>query len=79
MSPHSAREQRDAVYLTWFIALSGPLQTIILAFLRFLIIARMEESGSALDFSFPVFLWYITRFFCGILFVCFVLAFAVKV
>lgn len=35
-----------------------PLQTVILAFLRFLIIARMEDGVSALDFSFPVILWY---------------------
>lgn len=39
------------MYLKWLIALCGPLQTIILAFLRFLTTARMEDSGSALDFS----------------------------
>ena len=61
---------------TWFAALCGPLQTITLAYLRFLIIARMEDCGSTLDCSFSVFLWYITRlyFFVGFCwFVVFVL------
>lgn len=34
-----------------FIPLCGPLQTVILAFLSFLVTARMEDAGSALDFS----------------------------
>lgn len=78
MSPHSAREQRDAVYLTWSTALCGPLQTIILAFLRFLVIAGMEDSGSTLDFSCLPMVHY-KIFFCAILFVSFLVAFATKV
>lgn len=64
------------MYLTRFTALCGPLQTIILAFLIFLIIARMEDSGSALDFSFLSSYGILQDFFVGF---CFVLAFAVKV
>lgn len=51
MSSPSAQKQGVAVYFTWFIPLCGPLQTFILAFLRFLVTARIEDSGSALDFS----------------------------
>lgn len=51
MSSPSAQKRRVAVYLTWFIPLCGPLQTLILAFLRFLVTARMEDTGNALDFS----------------------------
>lgn len=64
MSPHGARLQRDAMYLMCLIALYGSLQTTILAFLRFLTTARMENSGSALDFSCPP---VVQDFFCGIL------------
>lgn len=51
MSSPSAQKRRVAVCLTWFIPLCGPLQTLILAFLRFLVTARMEDTGNALDFS----------------------------